>query len=92
MFWVDILQLTRTVSQKQNYKCQQERLEVFPELWDGLLLHFPFGRWCCLCVECSGLNGTSIMESVVLRSGVSYSLLPCSDLDYIAVCESSGLL
>ena len=34
--WVDILQLTRTVSQKQNYRSQKARLvplEPFPELW-----------------------------------------------------------
>lgn len=26
-------------------------------------------RWCCLCAEFYRLNGISIMESVVLRSG-----------------------
>ena len=34
--WVDKLQLTRTVSQKQNYRSQKARLvplEPFPELW-----------------------------------------------------------
>jgi hypothetical protein len=36
MFWVEILQLTRTVSQKQNYRSQKARLVqlvTFPELW-----------------------------------------------------------
>ena len=34
--WVDIFQLTRTVSLKQNYRSQKARLvhlETFPELW-----------------------------------------------------------
>lgn len=37
--------------------------------FDGLGLCFCFDRWCCLCAQCYSLNGTSFMESVVLRSG-----------------------
>jgi hypothetical protein len=36
VFWVDILQLARTVSQKHNYRSQKARLvhvETFLELW-----------------------------------------------------------
>ena len=40
--------------------------------FDGLGLCFSFGRWCCLHAEFYSLNGTSIIESVVLRSGVRY--------------------
>lgn len=28
LLWVDMLQLTRTVSQKWNYRCQKERLHL----------------------------------------------------------------
>ena len=35
---------------------------------DGLYLCFHFDRWHCLPVELYRLNGSSIMESVVLRS------------------------
>lgn len=46
--------LTKTISQKQNYKAKQTRLvylEIFPELRTlmELGLCFEFGRWCCLC-------------------------------------------
>lgn len=34
----------------------------------GLGLCFGLGRWCCLCAEFYSLNGTSIVELVVLRS------------------------
>lgn len=37
--------------------------------FDGLSLCFHFGRWYHLCAEFNGLNGSSIMESVVPRSG-----------------------
>lgn len=37
--------------------------------FDGSGLCFHFGRWYHLCAEFNGLNGTSIMESVVPRSG-----------------------
>jgi hypothetical protein len=36
---------------------------------DGLGLCFCLGRWCCLHAEFYGLNGASVMESVVLRYG-----------------------
>lgn len=36
---------------------------------DGLGVWFHFGSWCCLPVEFYGLNGTSVIKSVVLRSG-----------------------
>jgi hypothetical protein len=42
--------------------------------FDGLGLCSHFGRWCCLSAEFYGFNGTSVVESVVLRSG---SLLQC---------------
>ena len=35
--------------------------------FDGLSLCFN-GKYCCLCAEFYSLNGTSIMESIVLRS------------------------
>lgn len=39
--------------------------------FDGLGICFHFGRWChlYLCAEFNGLNGTSIMETIVTRSG-----------------------
>jgi hypothetical protein len=82
MLWVDIFQLTRTIGQKWNYRSQKAKLvrfETFPELY-GLGLCFSFGRWGCLLPEFYSLNGTSIMESVVLRSAGrlrSGSLLQC---------------
>jgi hypothetical protein len=35
IFWVGTLQITRTVSQKWNYRGQKKKLylETFPELW-----------------------------------------------------------
>lgn len=70
MFWADILQLTRTVTQKQKH------IRDFPRTvdFDGLGLCFHFGWWCCLCAdlvvsELYDLKGTSIIESGVLRSG-----------------------
>ena len=36
---------------------------------DGLGLRLHFGRWYGVHVEFDGLSGTSIMASVVLRSG-----------------------
>ena len=36
--------------------------------FDGLGSGLNFDRWCCLCAEFYSLDGTSIMESVVLRS------------------------
>ena len=42
--------------------------------FDELGLCFSFGRWCCLHAEFYSLNGTSTMESVVLRSRGSVTL------------------
>lgn len=68
--WVDILQLTRTVNQKRNDrspKAKSVHLESFRTLdFDGSGLCFHFGRWCYVCAV---FYGTSIMKSVVLRSG-----------------------
>lgn len=39
--------------------------------FDGLGICFHFDRWChlYLCAEFNGLNGTSVMETVVPKSG-----------------------
>lgn len=37
--------------------------------FEGFVLQFHFGRWYCPYTEFYSLSGTSIMESVVLRSG-----------------------
>lgn len=42
--------------------------------FDVLGLYFHFGTWYCLRAELCGLNGVSVMESVVLSSG---ALLQC---------------
>lgn len=68
-FGMSFFHLTKTISQKQNYKAKQTRLvylETFPELRTlmELSLCFEFDRWCCLCAESLDLNDTSIMESV----------------------------
>lgn len=34
------------------------------------VFHFHFTKFCCLCDEFYGLNGTSVMESATLRSKV----------------------
>lgn len=36
---------------------------------DGLGLCFHYGKRCCQCAEFYGLNGISILEKAVLRSG-----------------------
>ena len=78
IFCIDILQLTRTVSQKQNYRSQKARLvqlETFPQ--HGLWWIRPlFLSWQVVLSTCwfYSLSGTSIMESVVLRSGPCYNL------------------
>ena len=75
MSWVNMLQLKREGSQKQNYRSQKGKARTFRDFpitmdFDGLGLCFSFGRWCYLCAEFCSLNGTSIVESVVLRPGV----------------------
>lgn len=80
MFGVDILQLPRTVSQKQNYRNPKSKVSTFRDVsrttgLGGLGLCFSFVRWGSLHVRFNGLNGTSIIESVVVRSGTCYS--PC---------------
>lgn len=83
MSWVETSQLTRAVSQKEDHRSQKarlERLKTSPELWTLMDEFFVFvladGTVYTLFY---GLYGTSIMESVVLRSGglipeVSYEL------------------
>lgn len=73
MSWVETSQLTRAVSQKEDYRSQKARLEhlkTSPELWTLMDEFFVFvladGAVYTLFY---GLCGTSIMESVVLRSG-----------------------
>jgi hypothetical protein len=72
IFRVDILQLTRTVrgraiEAKSKVSTFRDFLRTMD--FDGLGLCFHFGRWCCQSAEFYSLNGTSIMESLVLRSG-----------------------
>lgn len=38
-------------------------------VFNGVGLCCSFGWWCCLCAGFYSLNGTSVMESVVLRYG-----------------------
>lgn len=73
-FWVDILQLIRTVSQEtelQKLKNKVSSLETFPESWalKDQVFFSHFVRRCCLRAEFYGLGDNSIMESFMLRSG-----------------------
>ena len=54
----------------QEPKSEVSTSRDFPRTMDfeGFGLCFYFGRWCCPCAGFQGLNGASIMESVVLRS------------------------
>ena len=70
--WLDRLQLTRTVSRKRNQQKLKNKVSTirnFPSLdFHELGCCFHFGRWCCLCAAFYGPSGTSLMESVMLRS------------------------
>lgn len=75
-FWVDIFQLARTISQKQNYKIQKSKVSTFRYFprtmdFDGLCLFFFIlagGTVCVLCLQFYDLNDHISMVSVVLRS------------------------
>ena len=72
LFWVDILQLTRTLHQKQNYRRKQTNKQTNKQGY-RTFRNFPRtmgldGLGLCFHVEFYSLNGPSIMESVILRS------------------------
>ena len=59
--------------------------------FDELGLCFHFSRQCCLLAEFYSLNGTSIMESAVLRSGAYYGInwvLPLSQESFPAQVQT----
>lgn len=72
-------------------------LEIFPRTvaFDGLGLCFSVGGCCCPRAEFYSLNGTSTMESVVLRSwGLlsSGAMLHCVDQAGLDLTEKSTCL
>lgn len=85
MFWVDILQLITTVSQKQNYKNQKKarllHLETFPKLCTWMdWVFFCFDGWHCLCADFCSLNGTSEVSCAQVWGPPLWDLHLCARL------------
>ena len=81
-----MLQLTAQVARSRTTEDEEEKKGQYIQSLSqncGLGLCFDFGRWCCLCAEFYGLNGTSTMQLIVLRSvGLSQTLQSfCSKID-----------